>query len=52
MLSMVLITASGDTEMLPGELVEATIFQRNNVEIIEEGGEPAKIKEAFLRLPP
>jgi DNA-directed RNA polymerase subunit beta' len=48
MLSKVMITASGDTEMLPGELVEATIFQAENMEIIEEGGQPARAEPVLL----
>lgn len=48
MLSKVQVTASGDTDMLPGELVEAHIFQAKNDEIMEEGGEPAQAKPVLL----
>jgi DNA-directed RNA polymerase subunit beta' len=48
MLSKVMITASGDTEMLPGELVDVADFLENNVEIIEEGGEPAQAEQVLL----
>jgi DNA-directed RNA polymerase subunit beta' len=48
MLSKVMITASGDTEMLPGELVEVADFLDNNAEIIEEGGEPAQAEQVLL----
>ena len=48
MLGKVLITASGDTEMLPGELVEATIFREVNIEIEDEGGQPAKAEPVLL----
>lgn len=48
MLGKVLITASGDTEMLPGELVEATIFRETNIEIEAEGGQPAKAEPVLL----
>ncbi len=48
MLSKVVITASGDTEMLPGELVELADFLENNAEIIEEGGEPGQAEQVLL----
>ena len=48
MLSKVVITASGDTEMLPGELVEVADFLENNAEIIEEGGEPGQAEQVLL----
>jgi DNA-directed RNA polymerase subunit beta' len=48
MLSKVMITTSGDTEMLPGELVEVADFLENNAEIIEEGGEPAQAEQVLL----
>jgi DNA-directed RNA polymerase subunit beta' len=48
MLSKVMLTASGDTEMLPGELIESTIFQEKNAEIIAEGGQPARAEPVLL----
>jgi DNA-directed RNA polymerase subunit beta' len=48
MLSKVVLTASGDTEMLPGELVEFAVFQAANEEIIEEGGIPAQAEPVLL----
>ncbi|MGW8318881.1 MAG: DNA-directed RNA polymerase subunit beta' [Candidatus Promineifilaceae bacterium] len=48
MLSKVLITASGDTEMLPGELIERSIFQETNEEIMAEGGQPARAEPVLL----
>lgn len=48
MLSKVVITASGDTEMLPGELVETAVFQAENKEIAEEGGQPARAEPILL----
>lgn len=48
MLSKVMITASGDTEMLPGELIEVATFQQLNEEIIEEGGQPAQSESVLL----
>ncbi len=48
MLSKVMIKTSGDTEMLPGDLVEAHEFQFNNEEVIAEGGEPADAEPVLL----
>jgi DNA-directed RNA polymerase subunit beta' len=48
MLSKVVITASGDTEMLPGELIENMIFQQTNNEVIAEGGQPARAEPVLL----
>jgi DNA-directed RNA polymerase subunit beta' len=48
MLSKVILTASGDTEMLPGELVELSIFQNRNLAIAEEGGQPARAEPVLL----
>lgn len=48
MLSKVTVTSSGDTEMLPGDLVEAETFQRINREIVEEGGQPAQAQPVLL----
>ncbi len=48
MLSKVQVTASGDTELLPGELVEATEFAGINEEIAAEGGEPAQAQPVLL----
>jgi DNA-directed RNA polymerase subunit beta' len=48
MLSKVVITASGDTEMLPGELFENVIFQQTNNEVLTEGGQPARAEPVLL----
>lgn len=48
MLSKVQVTQSGDTEMLPGDLVEVSEFQARNEEIMEEGGEPAQAEPVLL----
>ena len=48
MLSKVMVTASGDTEMLPGELIDLALFQANNEEIIEEGGIPGQAEPVLL----
>ena len=48
MLSKVQIVQSGDTEMLPGDLVEVSEFQERNAEIVEEGGQPAQAEPVLL----
>jgi DNA-directed RNA polymerase subunit beta' len=48
MLSKVVITHSGDTEMLPSELSDVPIFQEVNAQVIEEGGEPARAEPVLL----
>jgi DNA-directed RNA polymerase subunit beta' len=48
MLSKVVITHSGDTEMLPGDLIELAIFQETNEEVIAEGGQPARAEPVLL----
>ncbi|MCA9970101.1 MAG: DNA-directed RNA polymerase subunit beta' [Anaerolineales bacterium] len=48
MLGKVVVTSSGDTELLPGELVDAPIFQEVNMEVVEEGGEPAQAEPILL----
>jgi DNA-directed RNA polymerase subunit beta' len=48
MLSKVVVTASGDTEMLPGELVEMTDFQQTNAEVVAEGGQSARAEPVLL----
>jgi DNA-directed RNA polymerase subunit beta' len=48
MLSKVVVTASGDTEFLPGDLIERSHFQTTNEQIIEEGGQPAEAEPVLL----
>ncbi|MGB3716340.1 MAG: DNA-directed RNA polymerase subunit beta' [Candidatus Promineifilaceae bacterium] len=48
MLSKVTITASGDTEMLPGELTESSIFKKTNEMVDLEGGEAARAEPVLL----
>lgn len=48
MLSKVMVTSSGDTEMLPGELIESNIFQGVNEEVMAEGGEPARAEPVLM----
>jgi DNA-directed RNA polymerase subunit beta' len=42
MLSKIQITESGDTDLLPGELVERLALDDINLEIVEAGGRPAR----------
>ncbi len=48
MLSKVSVTDSGDTDMLPGDLIEAPGFQEKNEEVIAEGGQPAQAEPVLL----
>jgi DNA-directed RNA polymerase subunit beta' len=48
MLSKVVVKHSGDTEMLPGELIETTEFQERNGEVVSEGGQPAQADPVLL----
>ncbi len=48
MLSKVTVTASGDTELLPGDLIDVYKFQAVNDEVVEEGGEPAAATPVLL----
>lgn len=41
MLSKVKIEEAGDTELLPGSLVNVMEFENTNKKVVEEGGEPA-----------
>jgi DNA-directed RNA polymerase subunit beta' len=48
MLSRVQVLTPGDTEMLPGELIEMVDFELKNDEVIEEGGQPATARPVLL----
>jgi len=41
MLTQVRITSSGDTKLVPGELVDRFHYQDSNAKVLAEGGEPA-----------
>lgn len=41
MLSKVKIESAGDTDLLPGSLVNVMEFEKTNRKVVEEGGEPA-----------
>jgi DNA-directed RNA polymerase subunit beta' len=48
MLSKVQVLRSGDTELLPGDLVERSEFTETNQRVVSEGGEPASAKPVLL----
>lgn len=48
MLSKVTVMSSGDTEFLLGDLVDASLFQKGNELIVEEGGQPAEAEPVLL----
>jgi len=48
MLSKVRIISSGDTKLLPGELVERIDYEDINAKVLAEGGEPATAQAALL----
>ncbi len=48
MLRRVRVKSAGDTQLLPGDLVDKLEFQQANDEIIAEGGEPATAEPVLL----
>ena len=48
MLQKVRVETNGDSEMLPGVLVDALDFEDTNEKLIEEGKEPAEGKQVLL----
>jgi DNA-directed RNA polymerase subunit beta' len=48
MLGNVRIVSSGDTKLLPGELVNRFDYEDRNAKVLAEGGEPATAQAAFL----
>ena len=48
MLSKVIVRHSGDTEMLPGELIETWEYQERNEQVVAEGGQPAQADPILL----
>ena len=48
MLSNVRIISSGDTKLLPGELVDRFDYEEANARVLAEGGEPATAQAALL----
>ncbi|HOT93288.1 MAG TPA: DNA-directed RNA polymerase subunit beta' [Anaerolineae bacterium] len=50
MLSRVLVTESGDTEYLPGDLVDRVKFEHTNQQLVAEGKAPARARQVLLGL--
>ncbi len=48
MLRKVQIIEGGDTEFLPGEMVDRRRFEEKNAEIVESGGEPASARPMLM----
>jgi len=48
MLRRVRVTSSGDTHLLPGDLVDKLDFEHINSEVMAEGGEPATAQPVLL----
>ena len=48
MLRKVNIIEPGDTEFLPGELVDRRKFEEKNAEVVESGGEPASARPILM----
>ncbi len=48
MLRRVKVEEAGDTEFLPGELVDKFAFEEENARVIAEGGEPARARPVLL----
>ncbi|MFH1031059.1 MAG: DNA-directed RNA polymerase subunit beta' [Chloroflexota bacterium] len=48
MLAKVMIDSSGDTELIPGELIDRFHYEDVNAEILAEGGEPATAHTVLL----
>ncbi|MEY2589546.1 MAG: DNA-directed polymerase subunit beta, partial [Acidimicrobiaceae bacterium] len=48
MLKRVNVLESGDTDLLPGELVERTRFEGENRRVVAEGGQPASARPVLM----
>ncbi|MBR2933211.1 MAG: DNA-directed RNA polymerase subunit beta', partial [Clostridia bacterium] len=48
MLRKVRVENCGDTDMLPGEMVDITYFEDQNAKVMEQGGRPATVKRVLL----
>jgi DNA-directed RNA polymerase subunit beta' len=48
MLSKVQVTKPGDTDLLPGELVDRLAFAEANAKVVEQGGRPAIARPVLL----
>ncbi len=50
MLSKVLLTDAGDTEFLPGDLINRMELEETNRSIVRQGGKPARARQVLLGL--
>jgi DNA-directed RNA polymerase subunit beta' len=48
MLSKVRVDSSGDTDLVPGELIDRFLYEDINAEVLAEGGEPATAHTVLL----
>jgi len=48
MLRKVRVDSPGDTELLPGELVDSLVYEDTNAKVLAEGGEPATAQPVLL----
>ena len=48
MLKKVRVVDSGDTQLLPGEMIDSAMFREANLEAIQNGGKPAAAKPTLL----
>jgi DNA-directed RNA polymerase subunit beta' len=48
MFKKVTIVEPGDTQFLPGQLVDRQVFEQENDRVVKEGGEPAKARQILL----
>lgn len=48
MFKKVTVVEPGDTDFLPGQLVDRQVFQKENERIMAEGGEPAEARQTLL----
>ncbi len=48
MLRRVSITDPGDTDFLPGQIVDRFVFERENEKVREQGGKPASAKQVLM----
>jgi hypothetical protein len=48
MLRRVQVTEPGDTELIPGEVVDKFVFQEQVAKVLAEGGEPATAEQVLL----
>jgi len=48
MLAKVMVESSGDTELLPGQLVDRFNYENMNAKVLAEGGEPATAQTVLL----